>query len=196
MRHATLRVLALTLLVVVGSCSARLDPRPSDIRNACVIKAEQPKWIAAARRTQAKWGVPVAVQLATIWRESRFVADARTPRKYRFGLIPAGRVSSAYGFAQALDGTWDEYKQKTGNRRAKRTRFSDASDFVGWYMNNTLERNGIALENAYHQYLAYHEGHTGYRRGSYRRKAFLLRAAREVEAQARDYQVQLAVCGG
>lgn len=196
MRHILLRAFALVLLVVVGSCASRIDPRPSNIRNACVIKAEQPKWIAAAKQTEAKWGVPVAVQLATIWRESRFVGDARTPRKYRFGFIPAGRQSSAFGFSQALDGTWDEYRSESGNRRGRRDRFDDATDFIGWYMNLTKKRNGISLNNAYHQYLAYHEGHTGYRRGSYRKKAFLLRAAREVEAQAVQYQVQLATCGG
>ncbi len=191
-----IRVIALVLLVLVGSCASRVDPRPSDIRNACVIKAEQPGWIEAASRAEAKWGVPVPVQLATIWRESRFVGDARTPRKYRFGFIPAGRQSSAFGFAQALDGTWDEYRSATGNRWGRRDRIDDATDFIGWYMTLTQKRNGIALENAYHQYLAYHEGHTGYRRGNYRNKAFLLRAAREVEGQAVDYQVQLATCSG
>jgi len=190
-----IRVFGLILLLVVGSCAARIDPRPSDIRDACVIQAEQPDWIAAARATEAKWGVPVPVQLATIWRESRFVGDARTPKKYRFGLIPAGRVSSAFGYSQALDGTWAEYQRETGSRRAKRTRFSDATDFIGWYMNHTRNRNGIDLSNAYHQYLAYHEGHAGYRRGSYRKKAFLLRAASEVREQAKDYQLQLALCG-
>jgi len=191
-----LRVFACILLILVGSCASRMDPRPSDIRNACVIKSEQPDWIAAARSAEAKWGVPVPVQLATIWRESRFVSDARTPKKYRFGFIPAGRISSAYGFSQALDGTWEEYQRESGNRRGRRDRMSDATDFIGWYMTLTKRRNGVELTNAYHQYLAYHEGHTGYRRGSYRNKAFLLRAAKEVETQAVQYQIQLASCGG
>ncbi len=158
------------------------------------MKAERPAWFRALTKSEAKWGVPVAVQLATIWRESRFVGDARTPRKYVLGFIPAGRISSAYGYSQALDGTWREYKQETGRRFADRDDFDDATDFIGWYMTLTRERNGIPLTDAYNQYLAYHEGHAGYKRGSFRRKAFLLRAANEVKAQAASYDAQLALC--
>ena len=45
--------------------------------------------------------------------ESNFRPTARTQRKYVFGLIPSGRISSAYGYSQALDGTWKEYKKST-----------------------------------------------------------------------------------
>ena len=61
-------------------------------------------------------------------------------------------------------------------------------------MNQTLARNGIPLDDAYRQYLAYHEGHTGYSRGSYNRKGFLLRAANEVRSMAATYDAQLMTC--
>ena len=53
------------------------------------------------------------MQLAFIKTESNFRPTARTQRKYVFGLIPPGRISSAYGYSQALDGTWKEYKKST-----------------------------------------------------------------------------------
>jgi len=105
-----------------------------------------------------------------------------------------GRQSSAYGYAQALDATWEEYQRATGSHSAKRDDIRDATDFMGWYMNTTRERNGISLTDARNQYLAYHEGHTGFSRGSYNSKAWLLRVAGEVGSRAQTYEGQLARC--
>jgi hypothetical protein len=132
--------------------------------------------------------------MATIYQESKFVGNARTPFKYVLGVIPMGRQSSAFGYSQALDGTWDEYRNATGKRGAKRDRIKDATDFMGWYMNQTKKRNGIPLTDARNQYLAYHEGHTGYARGTYRRKSWLVRVAGDVGARSRTYQSQLQSC--
>jgi len=73
--------------------------------------------------------------------------------------------------------------------------FDDAADFIGWYMNQTKKKNGIPLTDAYNQYLAYHDGHAGYARGSYKSKRFLLRAANEVKDMSQRYESQLASCG-
>ena len=81
--------------------------------------------------------------------------------------------SSAYGYAQALEGTWDDYRADTGRRGADRDDFADSSDFIGWYMSGATRVNGMPLHDAYNQYLAYHEGKAGYARGSYRAKAWL-----------------------
>ncbi|MCP3430036.1 hypothetical protein NLF92_13935, partial [Alteromonas sp. LMIT007] len=75
-----------------------------------------------------------------IYQESKFVADARTPFKYVLGVIPMGRQSSAYGYSQALDATWDEYRRAENRRTAKRDRIRDASDFMGWYMTQSKDR--------------------------------------------------------
>ena len=109
-------------------------------------------------------------------------------------MIPLGRQSSAYGFSQALDGTWEQYQRETGKRRAKRDRIRDASDFIGWYMNKSYERNGIHPSDTRNQYLAYHEGHAGFARGTYNGKSWLLNVADDVDARARLYQAQLASC--
>ncbi|SEO21171.1 hypothetical protein SAMN04490248_102272 [Salinihabitans flavidus] len=186
---------ALVILLLVTSCgSGRFTP-PRNLDDACAIVNERPHYLRAFRATERRWGVPVHVQMATIYQESKFIGNARTPNRYVLGILPMGRQSSAYGYAQALDGTWEEYQNETRNRRARRDRIRDASDFMGWYMNKSRERNGIALADTRAQYLNYHEGHTGYARGSYRSKSWLLRVASEVEDRARVYKAQLSRCG-
>ncbi|HHL21405.1 MAG TPA: lytic transglycosylase, partial [Aliiroseovarius sp.] len=146
-------------------------------------------------RAERKWGVPVPVQMAIIYQESKFIGNNRTPIQYKLGVIPMGRQSSAYGYAQVLDATWKEYQRKEGGRRAKRDDIGDATDFMGWYMNETKRALGIALNDARNQYLAYHEGRGGYARGTYRGKSWLLRIAGEVAARADTYERQLQRCG-
>ncbi|SLN58922.1 transglycosylase SLT domain-containing protein [Ruegeria meonggei] len=181
-------------VLLLASCGGGSKQPPSKLNDACSIARERPDYIKAFKSTERKWGVPVHVQMATIYQESRYKHDARTPHKYVLGVIPMGRQSSAYGFSQALDGTWDEYQRETGKRRAKRDRIRDASDFIGWYMNKTNQRNGINLGDTRNQYLAYHEGHTGYARGSHYSKTWLLNVANDVDARAQLYQAQLAGC--
>jgi hypothetical protein len=102
--------------------------------------------------------------------------------------------SSALGYAQAIDGTWEWYLKDTGQRRADRTDFADASDFIGWYMNLNSRMNGVSTRDAYNQYLAYHEGKAGYARGSYRNKAWLPPVAADVSEWAARYEAQLQSC--
>ncbi len=181
-------------VLLLASCGGGSKQPPSRLNDACSIAREKPDYIKAFKSTERKWGVPVHVQMATIYQESRYRHDARTPHKYVLGVIPMGRQSSAYGYGQALDGTWEQYQRETGKRRAKRDRIRDASDFIGWYMNKSYERNGIHPSDTRNQYLAYHEGHTGYARGSYNSKSWLLNVASDVDARAQLYQVQLANC--
>ncbi len=185
---------AMVMVLAVASCGGGNQSAPRNLDDACAILEERPKYFRAFRATERRWGVPVHVQMATIYQESKFVGNARTPLRYTLGVIPMGRQSSAFGYSQALDATWDEYREETGKRRAKRDRINDATDFMGWYMNKTRARNGVSLVDARNQYLAYHEGHTGFARQSYNSKAWLLRVADEVGTRSITYQVQLARC--
>ena len=187
------RAIFLVLLLVVSACGGQ-SPAPRNQDNACLLIRERPDIHRAMRRAERQWNVPVHVQMAAMHQESRFRSDARPPHRFAVGVIPMGRQSSALGYSQALNGTWDEYRQSTGNRSANRTDIRDATDFMGWYMNLTVERNGVALTDARNQYLAYHEGHTGYNRRSYNAKPWLLRVATRVEERATMYQQQLAGC--
>mgnify|MGYP000321279077 CR=1 FL=1 len=190
----TLRALVIVLLAASCGGGGGDFSAPRDLDNACAILTERPHYTRAFRAAERKWGVPMHVQMATIYQESKFIGNARTPFRYTLGVIPMGRQSSAFGYSQALDGTWDEYLADAGRRSARRDNIRDATDFMGWYMNKTRARNGVSLVDARNQYLAYHEGHTGFARQSYNSKAWLLRVADEVGTRSITYQVQLARC--
>ena len=189
----SLRMLCLTLLV--GSCGILSSgSAPRNLDNACSILQQRPHFHQAFKSAQKRWGVPINVQMAIIHQESRFRNNAKTPMRYFLGIIPRGRQSSAYGYAQALDGTWKEYMQSTGRFVARRSSIGDSSDFMGWYITKTKKRNGVSLSNAKNQYLAYHEGQTGYARGTYRNKSWLLKVAKKVESRSSMYRRQLKGC--
>lgn len=186
---------ALVLTLLVSACGSSQYSAPRNLDNACSIVKERPAYLAAMERAENRWGVPVPVQMATIYQESKFIGNARTPHQFALGVIPMGRQSSAYGYSQALDATWDDYRRSSGRRSARRDNIRDATDFIGWYMNETSERLGISKADAWSQYLAYHEGRGGFSRGTYRKKDWLVRVANKVSSRAVDYQVQLITCG-
>ncbi len=191
--HAGLVLLALAL----GSCGSPTadlgPPRAQD--DLCALFAERPGWREAAERAALRWQTPVELMMAIIWRESSFRAAVRPPREYALGLVPLGRPSTAYGYAQAIDGTWDWYREETGRDDADRTEFEDAVDFVGWYLDKTRRSNAVGPYDAFSHYIAYHEGHTGFRRGHWREKAWLQQAATGVAVQTARYRGQLSTCG-
>ena len=187
------KILALGLVLVIAACGGPPKP-PRNLDDACALVRERPQYYSAMRRTEARWGVPVAVQMATIHQESKFDGNAKTPNRFALGIIPIGRQSSAYGYSQALDATWDEYRKDTRRFGAKRNRISDATDFMGWYMDGTTKQLGISKSDARNQYLAYHEGRGGYSRGTHRSKAWLLAVANRVAARAQMYEIQLESC--
>jgi hypothetical protein len=176
--------------VLLAGCASA---PPSNTANICSIFQEKEDWYASAKAAAGRWHTPIAVQMAIINQESSFVDDARPPR-VRFLGIPLWRPTTAYGYSQATDATWERYLGKTGNSGADRDDFGDATDFVGWYMQQSHLQLGLAKSDAYNQYLAYHEGQGGYQRGSWRDKPALQSAARKVAATASRYQRQLATC--
>lgn len=185
---------ATALMILLAGCGGGDFSAPRNLDNACSIVSQRPAYLKAMKRTERRWGVPVHVQMATIYQESKFIGNARTPHQYALGVIPMGRQSSAYGYAQALDATWDEYRRETGRRRAKRDRIEDATDFMGWYMDKTEQRNGVSKNDARNQYLAYHEGHTGFSRGTYNAKSWLMRVADDIGDRSFIYSQQLRSC--
>lgn len=178
------------LLMLVGCATAP----PRNINNLCSIFQEKEDWFKDAKAAEKRWGTPVHVMMAIIRQESAFRDDAQPPRGKLLGVIPWKRPSSAYGYPQAKDDTWDWYRQKTGNSWADRDDFADAVDFVGWYTNISHSKLGISKWDAKHQYLAYHEGHGGYRSRSYKRKAWLMKVAEKVGRQSKTYAAQLKHC--
>lgn len=183
--------LILLSLATLASCTA-FPPKNSE--NICSTFREKDDWYDEAKSSYEKWGVPIHIQMAIMHQESHFVADAEPPRPWLLGFIPLPRESSAYGYAQAKDETWDDYLAKAGGWGADRDEFADATDFIGWYCSVSHNRLGISKLDAKNLYLAYHEGHGGYQRKSYLKKAGLVQIANKVAKRANLFQRQLGEC--
>lgn len=181
---------AFALAFLVSGC---VTPTPRRQGNICSIFEQQRDWYDYARASEKRWGTPVHVLMAFVKKESSFQSHARPPMRW-FLFIPLGRPSTALGYAQPLNQTWRDYKKERGHFLSSRTSMKDALDFIGWYNAKTRRELGISLNDARNLYLAYHDGRGGYRRGTWKKKPKLLRAARRVDETARRYKSQLARC--
>ena len=188
------KILAVGLLVAVSSCASP----PRHINNVCAVFSQNDGWFdnwqRASDRASARHGIPVPILMATVRKESGFKPRARPPRTKLLGFIPWKHQSTAYGYSQALDGTWSEYVREIGNRGARRTSFADAVDFVGWYHAKSASTLGIARNDAYNLYLAYYLGRGGYARGAHQNNPTLQKYARDTAEMARRYEGQMRNC--
>jgi len=182
------------VLLLSGITGCATSP-PQDTSNICEIFYEKEDWYDAAADARDKWGVPIHVPMAIMYQESSFRHDALPPKDYVFfGLIPWGRVSSAYGYSQAKTVTWSDYVNETGNSWADRDDFDDAMDFMGWFISKSYKINGVSKWDGYAQYLNYHEGWGGYKRRTYNSKPWLKKVAGTVKARSLRYATQLKTC--
>ena len=189
-----LKKITLGVTLILGLTACTTTP-PKNVTNLCEIFREKDDWYDAASDMNERWGVPIHVPMAMMYQESSFRSDALPPRDYiLFGLIPWGRVSSAYGYSQAKTLTWEDYIRETGNSGADRDDFDDAIDFMGWFISKTYKINGVSKWDAYAQYLNYHEGWGGYKRKTYNKKAWLKKVAKKVNNRAYRYAKQLKSC--
>ena len=183
----------LAVMAMLLSSSGCATYQPAQTNDVCSIFRGDTDWYEAALDANKRWGTPVWVMMAIIDQESRFVSDAKPERDW-FLFIPLPRNSSAYGYAQAQDQTWDKYMKETGNSGHDRDDFADAINFVGWYTYTTQRTLGISKWDAYNQYLVYHEGYDGYKSGSWKSKVWLQQVASKVKNKAAAYNSQLKKC--
>jgi hypothetical protein len=176
------------LIIFITGCSST----PQNTSNSCSIFNERYLWYKHAKKTEQKWGTPIYIQLAIIKMESDFDWLAKPPRQKLFKIIPFKRPSSSFGYSQAVKGTWEQYKNETGNKLATRTRFKDSVDFIGWYTDKTESLLKISKKDAFRQYLAYHEGWGGYKNYKNNQKVIVL--AQRVKKQSDKYKAQLEDC--
>ena len=176
------------ILLLISACSSI----PSNTSDGCLIFNERYFWYKHAKQSEKKWGTPVYLQLAIIKMESDFDWLAKPPRQKLFKVIPYKRVSSSFGYSQAVKGTWEQYKNETGNKLATRTRFKDSVDFIGWYTNKTNNILKVSQNDAFKQYVAYHEGWANYKH--YKSNKKIINLAKRVEKQSNIYKQQLIEC--
>ncbi|MEE9446934.1 MAG: transglycosylase SLT domain-containing protein [Arenicellales bacterium] len=188
------RFLFIILLLSTSILGGCLSTARVSQDNICTIFEKKPKWYRSSVKAADRWNSNVAVPMAIMAQESSFKARAKPPMRFFLGVIPYGRASNAYGYPQALDSTWASYKREAGSILSRRDFFSDAIDFIQWYMHNSTQRNKVTKTDAYAQYLNYHEGQGGYARGTYKNKAWLVNTARRVEKRAQKYAQQYQSC--
>jgi hypothetical protein len=186
------RAFIIALALALAGCATPSPPQR--VEDACAIFADKPDWWRAAKQAEQRWRLEPALLLAIVRQESSFTHDARPPRRAGFLFFPGPRPSSAFGYAQALDGAWSDYQRDTGAAFAARDNFEHAADFIGWYTAQIRARLRLAPDDFRAHYLAYHEGHGGFARGTHRAKGWLLAVADRVGATAQRYAGQLAGC--
>ena len=184
------KLLFLFLFFLISACSSI----PKNTADGCSIFSERYLWYKHSKKTEQKWGTPIYIQLAIIKMESDFDWLAKPKRKKIFKVIPYKRPSSSFGYSQAVKGTWKQYKQETNNPLATRVRFKDSVDFIGWYTNNSEKILKISKNDAFRQYIAYHEGWGNYK--NYKNNKKIISLAKRVQSQSNKYKSQLGKCAG
>ena len=186
--HKIRNIFLILLTILISACSSI----PQNTSNSCSIFNERYMWYKHTKKTEEKWGTPIYIQLAIIKIESDFDWLAKPARQKIFKIIPFKRPSSSLGYSQAVKGTWEQYKNETGNKLARRTRFKDSVDFIGWYTNKTESILKISKKDAFRQYLAYHEGWSDYK--NYKNNQKVIGIAKKVKNQSDKYKSQLQKC--
>ncbi len=176
------------IIFFLSACSSI----PKNASNSCSIFEEKYLWYKHAKKTEKKWGTPVYLQLAIIKMESSFDRFAKPQRQKLFKVVPYKRPSSSFGYSQAVKGTWKQYKEETGNKLATRTRFKDSVDFIGWYTSKTEKILKVSKNDAFKQYVAYHEGWGNFK--NYKSNKKIINLAKRVEKQSNIYKQQLLEC--
>ena len=181
------KLIVLIFFLITGCSSI-----PNNTSNSCSIFSERYLWYKHTKKVEKKWGTPIYIQLAIIKMESDFDWLAKPPRQKLFKVIPYKRPSSSFGYSQAVNGTWEQYKKETGNKLAVRNRFKDSVDFIGWYTNKSSNILNISKSDAFKQYIAYHEGWGGFK--NYKDNKKVINLAKRVEKQSNVYKNQLKEC--
>ena len=166
---------------------------PQNPDNICLIFEEKKSWYKAAMKSEKRWKIPPYVLMSIVYQESSYKADAKPEREKFLWVFPGKRKSTAVGYSQALNMTWDDYKDETGNSRANRKNFADSADFIGWYASKGYYQ-GFDRLDARSLYLAYHEGYGGFKKKTYRKKPWLIKVAERVQTRSTKYQQQYWGC--
>lgn len=162
--------------------------------NACKMLKENPDWYVSLKASEEKWNTPIHIQLGMIRQESAFKHDAKPKRENKWHEFGSNYDSTAKGYSQAINGTWEHYLKSTKGVLKSRSSFRDATDFIGWYNSKSNINNRISLNDPKHLYLAYHEGWTGYRLKTHEKKSFLVRSTSNVVIWSDKYKAQLNNC--
>lgn len=182
----------LWMVSLVWTCSqAVLTPTDYDKRICRVVQSNW-GWSYSINKAAKRYDISPGLLLSIIYHESGFQPRVR-PKPYKIlGFIP-WQMSTAYGYGQIKNETWEWYKSHNPGWFQSRTNFTDTLDFIGWYYQLFLKK---AKTDYLHRdfYLAYHEGLGGYERGTYHNNKWLMNKANQVALRAELYDEALREC--
>lgn len=193
-RSSNFIITAVFVIAVLTLSGCVSTSTPSNTDDICQIFDEKRSWYRSAVRSERKWGVPIPIMMAVIYKESSFRATVRPPRRKILGFIPGKRLSTSLGYSQAKEETWNDYVQDTKNRTASRTNFADSIDFVGWYLSRAVRHLGVAATNTEALYASYHVGLSGYQSGAWRNSPGIRNSVVTFQRQVQRYERQMRTC--
>ena len=161
----------------------------------CHIIDRRPLWNSDLNDIEEEYNISKFIILSFINQESSFKSEAKPPFKKIFGFIPTwNRLSSSYGYSQAINATWDLYKKQNNKQDAQRNNFYDSAEFVAWYILKSNSINNISTNDTFNLYLSYHEGWSGFNNKSYSNNKKLLNIAKKVKEQEKKYKKDFDNC--
>ena len=111
---AATKISYIALLCLLTGCAS--DLKQGDYQHhVCKVIKSHWGWSHSLKAVERKTGLPPSLALSVIYHESAFQSDARPPRGRLFGFIP-WRSSTAYGYGQIKDETWEWYKEKKNQK--------------------------------------------------------------------------------
>lgn len=81
---------------------------------------------------------------------------------------------------------------ETKTKKTSKVAWKDSVDFIGWYTAKSNSILKISQKDVYNQYLAYHQGWRGYKKGV--KKQAIKDYAQRVSKQVTKYKGQLNGC--
>ncbi len=180
--------LILLYVLLLASCSPEspeMEEAPSNIEDLCAIFAEKPHWYQYATVAAKRHHVKIPVIMAIMHQESSFKANVRN------GSRPE---NTSDGYSQSIQPTWESYIKDQKRQNAKRYKFEDSVDFIAWITRENMNYMNIKFSDAYHLYLAYHEGSNRYGEGEWKSNKELKEIAASVQKNTERYERQLKEC--
>ena len=188
---STRYIVKLLLFCFLTACSTEKVSKTDDV---CTVFNKNYDWYRAAYHAQKKHNIDANIIMAVMAQESNYIYNARPSKHYVFNFIPWGYKTSARGYAQIIDGAWDDYKKENNKWFPSRHSFNDASDYIGWYLNKASNNLKIKRNDSYHLYLAYHQGLSGYKRHEEKHNQKLDLIAKKVQRNTFRYQKEFKQC--
>ena len=184
-------ILIATLFVSLIVQPASADQAEGE-RLACQVLAERADWIDQMRRTEDRWGLSIEAQLALFSEEWQLEAD-NLPHRWRpeWTVFDRGEPGILPGY---FDATWSRYKHETGNQNARVNRFTDISDFMGWYFSSVSQFTRLAPGDAAGFYVIWRRGPDYFGSGAWRSDTGMVYRAQTFAENAAEISSGLQRC--